>query len=171
MDAIQNEKFAEMAVHSLIKTLDSYDRVVNHGWKIQLEEVQGRKRVAKQWMERIYYVLLSGIDQELNRREEEMEVPPSSDALAVLTIHKSKGLEFPVVAVVVDKKNRAHPEEGHHLEQDVLPFRRDPELDPVLVLGGMKEENNAAQCKQSSFEKESVLRTSQNFWKRGRKYT
>src|SRR5258708_5391773 len=69
-----------------------------------------------------------------------METLPPTDALAVLTIHRAKGLEFPVVAVVVDKRNRAYAEEAHHLEQDVLPFRQDFDKDIELVLGGTKEE-------------------------------
>lgn len=140
MEGMQKEGIAEIAVRSLIKVLDSYDRVVNHGWKIQLEEVSGRKQIARQWMERVYFVLLSGISQNLNSREEEMEMPPPTDALSVLTIHKAKGLEFPVVAVVVDKVNQAFPDAAHHLEEDVLPFRQDFENDIERVLGGTKEE-------------------------------
>ena len=65
------------------------------------------------------------------------------DAMTVLTIHKAKGLEFPVVAVVVDKQNSATSDSVHRLEQDVLPFRQDlvreKDLTPTFLLGGDAE--------------------------------
>jgi len=143
IEAIQQDKTAEMAAHTLIQTLDSYDRIVEHGYRIALEESQGKKRVAKWWMERIYRILVEGVQNEQLERGEETLAPPPTDAMSVLTIHRAKGLEFPVVAVVVDERNCGHPGAAHRLEQDVLPFRQDLAFEkdptPTLILGGDEE--------------------------------
>ncbi len=144
IDLIQNDPAAEQAAHSLIQTLDSYDRVVRHGWAIQLEEdLQGGKRVKKQWMQQVYSVLVEGIQQEHLERGEDMRDTFHSDAMTVLTIHKAKGLEFPIVAVVVDKQNSVTSDSVHRLEQDVLPFRQDlvreKDLTSTFLLGGDAE--------------------------------
>ena len=143
IDLIENDPASEQAAHSLIQTLDSYDRVVRHGWTIQMEEVQGGKRVKKEWMQQVYSVLVEGIQQEHLERGENMRETFHPDAMTVLTIHKAKGLEFPVVAVVVDKQNSATSDSVHRLEQDVLPFRQDlvreKDLTPTFLLGGDAE--------------------------------
>lgn len=143
IEAIQKEKAAEMAAHTLIQTLDSYDRIVEHGYGgIPLKEEQGKKRVAKWWMERIYRILVEGVQNEQLERGEETVAPSSSpDVMPVLTIHRAKGLEFPVVAVVVEKGNSVHPGASHRMEQDVFPFRQDLALamDSTLLLGGDAE--------------------------------
>jgi ATP-dependent exoDNAse (exonuclease V) beta subunit len=140
IEAIQQDKAAEMAIHTLIQTLDSYDRIVEHGYRIALEESQGKKRVKKWWMERVYRILVEGVQQEQLERGEEPQAPLPTDAMSVLTIHKAKGLEFPVVAVVVDECNRGQPGATHRLEEDVLPFRQDRALSkdatPTFLLGG-----------------------------------
>jgi DNA helicase-2/ATP-dependent DNA helicase PcrA len=141
IEAIQKDKAAEMAANTLIQTLDSYDRIVEHGYRIKLEDSLGKKRVAKWWMERIYRILVEGVQNEQLERGEETVTLPPTDAMPVLTIHRAKGLEFPVVAVVVEKDNSGHPGSSHRLEQDVLPFRQDLPLveDPTLLLGGDDE--------------------------------
>jgi superfamily I DNA/RNA helicase len=141
IEAIQQEQAAGMAANTLIQTLDSYDRVVNRGYHIPLEESQGKQRVKKWWMERIYRVLVEGVQQEQLERGEESLTPSPAEAISVLTIHKAKGLEFPVVAVVVDERSKARSGGTHRLEQDMLPFRQGfaGEQDPVLILGGNEE--------------------------------
>lgn len=141
IEAIQKDKAAEMAANTLIQTLDSYDRIVEHGYRIALEEVAGKKRVAKWWMERIYRILVEGVQNEQLERGEETVTPSPPDVMPVLTIHRAKGLEFPVVAVVVDKRSNGHPGASHRLEEDVLPFRQDLPLgeDATLILGGDEE--------------------------------
>jgi DNA helicase-2/ATP-dependent DNA helicase PcrA len=146
IEMIEQDKAAELAAQSLIQTLDSYDRIVQHGYSIPLEEVQGKQRVAKWWMERIYRVLVEGIHQEQFTRDEGTSIPFPSDAMPVLTIHSAKGLEFPIVAVVVDSSKSARPRATHRMEQDVLPFRQDltGAEDPTIILGG-DEETRAVQ--------------------------
>ena len=143
IEVIQKENVAESAAHTLIQTLDSYDRIVQHGYGIPLEEIQGKMRVKKWWMEQVYRILVEGVQQEQLERGEETLAPLSADAMPVLTIHRAKGLEFPVVAVVVDKGNRGHPSASHRLEQDVFPFRKglilEKDTSPTFILGGDKE--------------------------------
>ncbi len=145
--AIEQDQEAEAAVQMLIQTLDAYDRIVEHGYHIPLEDVPGgagKKRVAAWWMQRLYHVLVEGIQQEhLERGEERLPRRPSN-ALSLLTIHRAKGPEFPVVAVVVDKQNQASPKAEHQLERDVFPFRQDltgeQAAQPDLFLGGNDEQ-------------------------------
>jgi superfamily I DNA/RNA helicase len=145
--AIERDLEAEAAVQTLIQTLDAYDRIVEKGYRIPLEDVPGgagKKRVAAWWMQRLYHVLVEGIQQEhLERGEERLPRRPTS-ALSLLTIHRAKGLEFPVVAVVVDKQNQPTPKAEHQLERDVFPFRQDLTAEqaasPDLFLGGTDEE-------------------------------
>ena len=47
IEAIQQEQAAGMAANTLIQTLDSYDHVVNRGYRIPLEESQGKQRVKR----------------------------------------------------------------------------------------------------------------------------
>jgi DNA helicase-2/ATP-dependent DNA helicase PcrA len=145
--AIECDQEAEAAAQMLIHTLDAYDRIVEKGYHIPLEDmpaVPGKKRVAAWWMERLYYVLVEGVQQEhLERGEEHLPRLPT-DALSLLTIHRAKGLEFPVVAVVVEKQNQASPKKEHQLERDVFPFRQDLSKEqaaqPDLLLGGNDEQ-------------------------------
>lgn len=144
--AIERDQDAEVAVQMLIQTLDAYDRIVEKGYRIPLEDVPGvgKKRVAAWWMQRLYHVLVEGIQQEhLERGEERLPRKPAG-TLSLLTIHRAKGLEFPIVGVVVDKQNQASPKAEHQLEWDVFPFRQDlaPEqaVSPDLFLGGTDEE-------------------------------
>jgi superfamily I DNA/RNA helicase len=145
--AIERDQDAEAAVHMLIQTLDAYDRIVEKGYRIPLENVPGggeKKRVAAWWMKRLYYVLVEGIQQEHLERGEEHHPRRLAGALSLLTIHRAKGLEFPIVGVVVDKPNQPSPKAEHQLERDVFPFRKDlaPEqaAAPDLFLGGTDEE-------------------------------
>ena len=141
IEAIESEKAAELAAQTLIQTLDSFDRIVGHGYRIALDDSLGKKRVAKWWMERIYRILVEGVQNEQLERGEETVISFPTGAMPVLTIHRAKGLEFPVVAVVVEKENSGHPGASHRLEQDVLPFRQDLALieDPSFILGGDAE--------------------------------
>jgi len=145
--AIEQNQEVETAVQTLIQTLDAYDRIVEHGYHIPLEEVPGgvgKRRVAGWWMRRLYSILVEGIQKEHLQRGEERIPRLSSDALSLLTIHSAKGLEFPVVAVVVDKQNQAFPKAEHQLERDVFPFRQDLTKEQAaqhdLFLGGNDEE-------------------------------
>jgi superfamily I DNA/RNA helicase len=145
--AIEQDQEAEAAVQMLIQTLDAYDRIVEKGYHIPLEDVPagaGKKRVAAWWMQRLYHVLVEGIQQENLERGEERLARRPTGALSLLTIHKAKGLEFPVVAVVVDKRNQATPRAEHQLERDVFPFRQDlteeQAASPALFLGGNDEQ-------------------------------
>ncbi|GHO71202.1 hypothetical protein KSC_100940 [Ktedonobacter sp. SOSP1-52] len=123
-----------------MQTLDAYDRVVEHGRGFFWEEAQGKWRIKPGRMTQVYRALLEGVMQEHLERGEESKDLSSPEAVSVLTIHKAKGLEFPVVAVVVDEENSAHATATHRLEHDVFPFRQDlPEqadLPPALLLGG-----------------------------------
>lgn len=137
--AIQQDPDAEQAAQLLIQTLDSYDRIVEHGWPMVWEEQpQGTKRVAKWWMRRVYYTLVAGIQQDQFSRDEDPPAPPALDAIQALTVHKAKGLEFPIVIVVVDSRSECKPDETHRLEQDLFPFRQDIDgaMDPTFFLGG-----------------------------------
>jgi DNA helicase II / ATP-dependent DNA helicase PcrA len=145
--AIEQDPDAEAAVQMLIQTLDAYDRIVEKGYRIPLEEVPGgagKKRVAAWWMQRLYYTLVEGIQQEHLSRGEEHSPKLSPDALSLLTIHGAKGLEFPVVAVVVGKQNEASPRAEHQLERDMFPFRQNmtskQAAQPDFLLGGNDEE-------------------------------
>lgn len=145
--AIEQDQEAEAAVQMLIQTLDAYDRIVEKGYHIPLEEVPGgpgKKRVAAWWMQRLYYVLVEGIQQEHLERGEERIPRLQTSALSLLTIHRAKGLEFPVVAVVIDKENQPSPKAEHQLERDVFPFRqvliREQAAQSDLLLGGNDEE-------------------------------
>lgn len=145
--AIEHDPDAEAAAQMLIQTLDAYDRIVERGYHIPLEDrpgVAGKKRVAGWWMERLYYVLVEGVQQEHLERGEERVPQLPDDMLSLLTIHGAKGLEFPVVAVVVDKQNHASPKSEHQLERDVYPFRQDLTEEQIgnvdLLLGGTDAE-------------------------------
>lgn len=144
--AIEQDQEVEAATQTLIQTLDAYDRIVGHGY-IPLEDVPGgagKKHVKALWMYQLYNILVEGIQQEhLQRGEEHISRLPT-DALALLTIHSAKGLEFPIVAVVVDKQKQASPKAEHQLERDVFPFRQDltgeQAASPDLFLGGTDEQ-------------------------------
>jgi DNA helicase-2/ATP-dependent DNA helicase PcrA len=149
--AIEGDQSAEAAVQMLIQTLDAYDRIVEQGWRIPVEEVPGnpgKKRIKAWWMQRLYRVLVEGILSEHLERGEEPPPRKRSEGLTLLTIHKAKGLEFPIVAVVVEKQNQARAKAEHRLERDVYPFRQDLTAEqaasPELVLGG-NEEDRAVQ--------------------------
>src|SRR5260370_30668028 len=96
----------------LIQTLDAYDRIVEHGYHIPLEDVPGgagKKRVAAWWMQRLYHVLVEGIQQEHLARGEERLPRLPTNALSLLTIARAKAVEYPRVVGVVDHPNQASP--------------------------------------------------------------
>jgi len=145
--AIEQDQEVEAAVQMLIQTLDAYNRIVEHGYHIPLEEAPGglgKKRVRALWMQQLYRILVEGIQQEHLQRGEEHTPRLPTDALPLLTIHGAKGLEFPVVAVVVDKQKQSSPKAEHQLERDVFPFRQDltgeQVAQPDLFLGGNDEQ-------------------------------
>ena len=145
--AIERDQDAEAAIQMLIQTLDAYDRIVEKGYHIPLEDVPGgtgKKRVTAWWMQRLYRVLVEGIQQEHLERGEEHLLRRPAGALSLLTIHRAKGLEFPIVGVVVEKHNQVSPRAEHQLERDVFPFRQGltPEqaASPDRFLGGTDEE-------------------------------
>ena len=145
--AIEHDPDAEVAAQMLIQTLDAYDRIVEKGYHIPLEErpgIAGKKRVARWWMERLYYVLVEGVQQEHLERGEERVSQLPDDMLSLLTIHRAKGLEFPVVAVVAEKQNHVSAKSEHQLERDLYPFRQDVTEEQTqnvdLLLGGTDSE-------------------------------
>ena len=140
MRQLEDEPEVETAARTFIQTLDAYDRVAREGHH-SIELDSSRQGVSRQWMQRIYNVLIQELfdDREKARQaEEDLERSARSDALQVLTIHGSKGLEFPVVAVVVDDDNTGAPDNVHRLERAVMLFRRDlpDSTDPSEILGG-----------------------------------
>jgi DNA helicase II / ATP-dependent DNA helicase PcrA len=148
MRQLEDEPDVEAAARVFIQTLDAYDRVAREGHH-SIELDNERRGVSRLWMQRLYNVLIQELfdDREKARQaDDDYEASVPTDALQVLTIHSAKGLEFPVVAVVVDGKSKGKPDRVHWLERAVLPYRRDlPDgTDPSEVLGG-PDEARAAQ--------------------------
>lgn len=148
MSLLETAPDEEAAVSVLIQTLDAYDRVAREGHhSISLDEEH--RCVDSRWMKRFYEILVEELfrDREKARQaEEDNDVRVQQDAVQVMTIHGAKGLEFPVVAVVVDEDKKGKPGRVHQLERAVLPFRRDlpAGTDSYEILGG-PDEARAAQ--------------------------
>jgi DNA helicase-2/ATP-dependent DNA helicase PcrA len=149
MDLLETDPEEEAAASVLIQTLDAYDRVAREGHhSISLDEEN--RCVDSRWMRRFYEVLVEELfrDRDKARQaDEDIETSVRTDKLQVLTIHGAKGLQFPVVAVVVDGNSKGKPDKVHRLERAVLPFRRDlppTGIAPYEILGG-PDEARAAQ--------------------------
>lgn len=145
---LETDPEEEAAVSTLIQTLDAFDRVAREGYHSITLDVEHRC-VDSWWMRRFYDILVEELyrDREKARQaEEEYDSHIQQEGVQVLTIHGAKGLEFPVVAVVVDDDTSGKPERVHQLERAVLPFRRDlpADTDPYEILGG-PDEARAAQ--------------------------
>lgn len=132
---------AALAAQSLLRMFDAYGRIVQHGWRgIPLEET--RRQVRTSWMRFCYEVLVEAMNKQRPETDDGEEAHTLKQAaIPVMTIHTSKGLEFPAVAVVVDKRPKAYSDETHRLERALFPYRTFPQLavDPRVALGGDDE--------------------------------
>jgi len=134
---IEQDAEALVAAQTLRELIDAYDRIVGEG-KAQIPFDIQQQTLAGWWLQRLYSILAPTLYEGLRSESQETltETVPRS-AMPVLTIHQSKGLEFPMVAVIVgDQKQR--PDSVHQLERAVLPYRRDlsGESDMSTILGG-----------------------------------
>jgi DNA helicase II / ATP-dependent DNA helicase PcrA len=135
------------AVQILRDLVEAYDQIVEEG-KATIPFDADVRTISEYWSRRFYGVLVRMLYQGIraDSREEEFVVADQA-ALPVMTIHQSKGLEFPGVAVIVDKQHQTQ-DAVHQLERAVLPYRRDllDVDDPLTLLGG-DDETRALQDK------------------------
>lgn len=135
------------AVQTLRDLVEAYDQIVEEG-KAIIPFDTNERTISVSWSRRLYGILVRVLYQGIraDSREEEF-IAGLQTALPVMTIHQSKGLEFPVVAVIVDKKHQ-NQDAVHQLERAVLPYRKDlvGVDDPITILGG-DDENRALQDK------------------------
>lgn len=134
---IEQDAEALMAAQTLRELVDAYDRIVGEG-KAQIPFDIQQQTFAGWWSKLLYSILAPTLYEGLRSEPQETltRTAPGS-AMPVLTIHQSKGLEFPMVAVIVGDQ-RQRPESVHQLERAVLPYRRDlaGESDMQTILGG-----------------------------------
>ncbi|HEU5378172.1 MAG TPA: ATP-dependent helicase [Ktedonobacteraceae bacterium] len=121
---IEQSPQALEAAQILRDLVEAYDQIVEEG-KAQIPMASGQDTIASWWTQRLYSVLARILFTAI-RPETSLEriTTTSKSALPALTIHQSKGLEFPVVAVIVEKSGKRH-DSVHQLERAVLPYRRD----------------------------------------------
>lgn len=144
---IENDSSALEAAQTLRDLIEAYDQIVEEG-KATIPIDTSQHTLDEWWSRRLYGVLVRVLYQGIRTEpREEKALIGSQTSLPVLTIHQSKGLEFPVVAVIVDKDNQ-RPDTVHQLERAVLPYRQDliGVDDPAEVLGG-DDESRALQDK------------------------
>jgi DNA helicase-2/ATP-dependent DNA helicase PcrA len=133
---------ATSASQALLRMFDAYGRIVQHGWRGIPLEGETHRQVKATWMRFCYEVLIEAMHKQRPETEEVEEGHSlQSAAVPVMTIHSSKGLEFPAVAVVVDKRPKAYSDETHRLERAFFPYRKPPlpAADPIVALGGDDE--------------------------------
>lgn len=134
---MEQEPQALEAIQTLRDLIEAYDQIVEEGKAIIPFDVD-KHAISENWSKRLYSVLVRMLYQGIrtDSREEEF-VTGLQTTLPVMTIHQSKGLEFPVVAVIVDKAHQ-NQDAVHQLERAVLPYRQDlvDIDDPITLLGG-----------------------------------
>lgn len=134
---IEQSPQALEATQILRDLIEAYDQIVEEG-KAQIPVDSGQGRIASWWTQRLYSVLTRILFTAIRpEASSERLTATSKSTLAALTIHQSKGLEFPVVAVILEKSGRRH-DSVHQLERAVLPYRRDliDVDDSSTILGG-----------------------------------
>jgi DNA helicase-2/ATP-dependent DNA helicase PcrA len=135
---IEREESALRASHALKRIVDAFDRIVEQG-RASIPFDTERGAIQEGWLARIYLVLARTLHAGILTEADQSGLAASEmAALPALTIHGAKGLEFPVVAVVVGERG-SRADRVHQLERAVVPFRRDlngARGDPLSVLAG-----------------------------------
>jgi DNA helicase-2/ATP-dependent DNA helicase PcrA len=144
---IEQDPQALEAAQTLRDLIEAYDQIVEEG-KATIPFDSIHYAIDERWARRLYGVLIRVLHEGIRIDPREQKVTSGSQAsLPVLTIHQSKGLEFPVVAVIVDKENQSQ-DIVHQLERAVLPYRRDlVGIDDVTSILGGDDESRALQDK------------------------
>lgn len=136
---IEQDPPALEAAQILRDLIEAYDQIVEEG-KAQIPIDSGQNTIASWWTQRLYSILTRILFTAMRTESSPEDLITPKSALPALTIHQSKGLEFPVVAVIVEKsKNRR--DSVHQLERAVLPYRQDliGVNDTSAILGGDDE--------------------------------
>jgi len=99
MELIERDPSALSASHSLRQVVDAYDRIIAQG-KATIPFDQGK--IEEWWIRQLYSLLARDFTTGLlSEQDEIVSYQQNPMVMPLLTIHRSKGLEFPVVAAVV----------------------------------------------------------------------